>query len=157
MTNPCSSHGTPSHQRMPQQVNKWARDTAYTLMTLLQPIYPYVFYIAISFRSSTRTKWKWYDWAGEARECVNYILHLVPPPWSSAKLIWICYYSKLLVYLSGKFAATLQLGESLPNISFYFFSPQTQKTHINAVVIILPITNPYLWSEWNRSYHPNSV
>lgn len=92
MTNPCSSHGTPSHQRMPQQVNRWAGDAAYPLMTLLQHIYPYIFYTDIAFRSSSRTPCKWYDWAGEgpqARECANYFLHLVPPRWNSEKLIWM--------------------------------------------------------------------
>lgn len=71
---------------------------------------------------------------------------------SSAKLIWICYYSRLLAYLSGIFPLTIQLGESLNKIS----SPNPRRGTYS-VLINLPVRSLYLWCEWNRSYHPNSL
>lgn len=159
MTKPGNSHGTKSHQKTFQQVIRWAENIVFPLVALLHAIYLYVFYVIITFRCSSPTTYKCKAQALEkgthGRERVKWILHIALSPWvlqSSSEYATIagCW----LAYLSGIFPLTIQLGESLPN---QIPSSPNPRRGTYSVLIILPVRGLYLWCEWNRSYHPNSL
>lgn len=123
---------------------------------LASDIYLYVFYTITAFRcSSPHTNAKPKPWRRSTRQRKsqqNFTYYLMSL--SSAKLIWICYYSRLLACLSGTFPLTVQLGEGLPN---KISSSPNPRRGIYSVLIILPVRGLYLWCKSNRSYHPNSL
>lgn len=157
MTKPCNSHGTKSHQKTLQQVIRWAENVLFLLVALLLT-YTCMYFIQsllldVPHLPHTNAKPKpWRRSTRQRKSQQNFTYYLMSL--SSAKLIWICYYSRLLACLSGTFPLTVQLGEGLPN---KISSSPNPRRGIYSVLIILPVRGLYLWCESNRSYHPNSL